>query len=119
MKLIDTSYFYDQLIAEDSSLQFDSCILDLTLYELGNVLLKHYKKLKTISYDDYAQFQNYLLDLNLNIIRVDQADFAGISKTAENLGLTFYDASYAYYAKKFNIELMTSDKSLLEAFKKL
>jgi predicted nucleic acid-binding protein len=119
MKLIDTSYFYDVILSKDQALVLDSYVLDLTLYELGNVLWKHYKKLKTISKSDYLTFQNSILDLSLNVIRFDQCDFSAISSLADRFNLTFYDSAYVFYAKKYRLDLLTHDSLMKEAFEKI
>ncbi len=76
MKLIDANALYDRIVTEDESLFFDSCILDLILYEVGNVLWKHCKNLKTISFKEYQLFNNSISDLPLNLIRIDLTDFS-------------------------------------------
>lgn len=118
MKLIDTSYFYDVVLSKDQTLVLDSYVLDLTLYEIGDVLWKHYKKLKTISKSDYLTFPHSISDLSLNVIRFDQCDFPAISSIVDRFNLIFYDSAYVFYAKKYRLEILTHDQLVKEAFEK-
>ncbi len=111
MKLIDTSALYD-IIAEGKKIE-NFFILDLTLYEFGNALWKNRKNQKCpLILKDFR-------GLDLKIIRIDTKDIVGIFDIAQRNSITVYDAAYAYYAKKYGLELITADKMLQKVWEKI
>jgi predicted nucleic acid-binding protein len=115
MIIYDSSAFFDCLL--DKSVNTGYYILDLTYYEIGNVVLKHLKKLKTIDEEQ----ANSLIDITgnwNNVLFVQRNDLQEIFKIASKLEITYYDATYVYFTKKHNAALKTSDKELYEKSKK-
>ena len=82
-------------------------ILDLTLYEVGNVLWKR-------------KMGGEVLELvsKARIIYPGQEDLLGIFNIAKSERLTFYDASYVYFASKYGFILATADRELSKVARK-
>ncbi|MCL2172569.1 MAG: type II toxin-antitoxin system VapC family toxin [Nitrososphaerota archaeon] len=89
-------------------------ILDLTVYEIGNTLLKENKlalfltpkEIETLEKVTQLILSRTEKILNQNVILQQILD---IAKT-ENL--SFYDSSYIYFAKQNHIQLVTEDPNL-------
>ena len=85
-------------------------VLDLTVYEVGNVLWKEYRVGRITSLDVVlALFQEVfrvLRKLSINSL-------AKVLGVAVNLNLTFYDAAYLYAARENRLTLVTEDRKLL------
>ncbi len=115
--LVDASALYPLILKlrEKLLLYADKlAVLDLTTYEVGNVLWKEYKKGKIKNLEiPAALFQTALSALDK--LRVD--NIGEVLKTAVTKNLTFYDASYIYIAEKLNVKLVTEDREMLEKCK--
>ncbi|MCL2135038.1 MAG: type II toxin-antitoxin system VapC family toxin [Candidatus Bathyarchaeota archaeon] len=95
-------------------------ILDLTVYEMGNVLLKENritKFLTTHEIETLEKVVQIVLSRTEKIINQD-AVFQQILEIAKNEALSFYDSSYIYFAKKNNVQLVTEDQNLVEKAQK-
>ncbi len=88
--------------------------LDLALYETGNALWKWIHLRKIVSAEDSQRVLGSLSDALsiLRVIRIELSDMSGILELSMRAGVTFYDASYLYAAKKFGLTLVTSDEKL-------
>jgi len=86
-------------------------VLDLTIYEVGNTLLKEFKRGRISNLRAIAELFNEIFSY-VNIIRT-HIDIPKIVELALNENLTFYDASYIYTARQLGIKLVTDDKDLL------
>ena len=107
MKLYDASAWFKSI--QDRNLDLTGFVLDLTLYEVGNVVYKHKVLMRNISSEEAGGILKILENWE-NVIYI-RPEYAGeIFKVAERLGLTYYDAAYVFYAKKYG--LTTSDKKL-------
>jgi len=85
-------------------------VLDLTAYEVGNALLKEYRKGRVRDLD--AAFR--LFESALSYVTV--LNFPGLSevlKLAYSENLTFYDAAYLYSARARGMRLVIEDRDLL------
>jgi len=116
MILYDTSALFERI--SKGSADKEGFILDLTVYEIGNVLWKQAFKTKAISKSD-AESILEVVNLWERIIRVSPDDEKGIFKVCETTGLTFYDAAYIHFSKKYGLELYTCDKKLYTAGKRM
>lgn len=95
-------------------------ILDLTVYEVGNTLLKENKLTKFLTQKDIETLERatqLVLSkaekiINKNII------LQKIIEIAKTENLSFYDSSYIYFAKQNNIQLVTEDPNLRDKAKK-
>ena len=113
--IYDTSAFI--YLAGYNKLDKDNFILDLTLYEVGNVIYKHIKKLKIMTPKETEKLLAIASEWP-NIIRVEQEDLSKIETISVKLDLTFYDAAYLFYSAKHNMDLITSDRQMFEKSKK-
>lgn len=111
MKIYDSSAFFEA--ASSKTLDVEAFILDLTLYEVGNVVLKHESLLKDISRQDAESFINILSNWN-RVLFIQQDDLQGIFSISLTTNLTFYDSAYVYFSKKYNAILETKDKKLCD-----
>jgi predicted nucleic acid-binding protein len=92
-----------------------SLILDLTLYELGNIIWKACRLRRVISEKEAMEGAKDLakvLELTRRV-ELKGRDMEEVMKLALGLGLTFYDASYLYLVKSKDYVLVTEDEDLL------
>jgi predicted nucleic acid-binding protein len=89
--------------------------LELARYELGNIIWKDCVLNAKVSEQEakmIAKTINHILNL------MDLIEIAGseneILDTAIKLKITFYDASYAYFAKAKDLRLITEDARLIK-----
>ena len=93
-----------------------SYILDLTLYELANIIWKACSLRKVISEEEALEGAKDLakvLELARRV-QLKEEDVEEVMRLALSLGLTFYDASYLYLAKSKDYVLVTEDEDLLK-----
>jgi len=115
--LLDANAFLD-LIKRRKTLIKGQYILDLTMYEVSNAIWKEVVLFKTLTKDEAVTLMNEITNIvqKLNIIRI-QDDLDKIMEIAIKERLTFYDAAYLYFAKKYQLILVTNDKKLYNAAK--
>ncbi|MCL1978326.1 MAG: type II toxin-antitoxin system VapC family toxin [Candidatus Bathyarchaeota archaeon] len=97
-----------------------SFILDLTVYEVGNVLLKENRLTKFLTPQEIETLEKVtqiILSRTEKILNHD-VTFQQIMKIAKTENLSFYDSSYIYFSKQKNIQLITEDQSLRDKAKK-
>ncbi len=89
--------------------------LELARYDLGNIVWKDFILLRRIS-DQEAKLMMKAIKKTLSLM--DIVRIAGseeeILETARKLKITFYDASYAYFAKAKELSLVTEDLRLIK-----
>ncbi len=89
--------------------------LALARYELGNIILKDYVLQARVSGEE-TKIMTKTVKETLAIMEVQ--DVAGneeeILETAIQLRITFYDASYVYFAKTKDLQLITEDSRLIK-----
>ena len=92
----------------------ESSVLNLTFYEVGNVVWKENCLTKTLSPTDAETLQTMvpILLAVTNRITSEPEDFQKILEIAKKEKLTFYDSSYIYQAQKQGLTLVTEDKEL-------
>lgn len=88
--------------------------LDLSLYELGNVVRKNISRNK-ISLDEGINLINFLSKIIslMDIIHIGIK--ADALKIAVKNNLSYYDSSYLYASISFNDILVSEDKKLIDA----
>lgn len=92
----------------------ESCVLGLTVYELGNVLWKESTRLGRLSKEETEGIASALhqwLGL-VEVVRTEPHDVGRILDVAKREGLTFYDASYLKVAIDRGLALVTDDAGL-------
>lgn len=89
--------------------------LELARYELGNIIWKDYVLQARVSEEETKSMAK-TIKKTLTIMEVQ--DVAGneeeILETAIRLRITFYDASYVYFAKTKGLQLITEDSRLIK-----
>jgi len=114
--LVDTSALYPAILRlrEDILAHAELlAVLDLTKYEVGNVLWKEAKRGRVEDLESASSLFGEVLR-HLREIRVEVEDLPGILRLAVERGLSFYDSSYAYVAESRGIKLVTEDEVMLE-----
>jgi predicted nucleic acid-binding protein len=89
-------------------------ILDLTVYEVGNALLKESNITKFLTPKEINTLEKVtqiILSRTEKILNQD-VTFQQIMQIAKTENISFYDSSYIYFAKQNNIQLVTEDKAL-------
>ena len=91
----------------------ESSVLDLTGYEIGSILTKgndgHIRGLeREIILDLTEEIQKVIA--NIRVISLNTLDITEIMKLSLSTGLTFYDASYVFYCKFYQMALLTDNK---------
>jgi predicted nucleic acid-binding protein len=89
--------------------------VELARYELGNIIWKESVLHAKVS-EQEAKLMEKTINQVLNLM--DLIEIAGsedeILDTAIKLKITFYDASYAYFAKAKDLRLITEDARLIK-----
>lgn len=99
-----------RLLAAHRSGSITAWVLDLTFYEVGNVLLR---ALRWPSADVADQLDD--LRVICSVLAPSAAEQRLAAQLAEEHALTFYDAVYAVAARSRGSMLATADKALLNA----
>lgn len=115
--IFDASSIYKAIEIDAIEKLANEKTLDLSLYELGNVVRKNISR-KKISLDEGINLMNFiskiisLMDIIHVGIKVD------VLKIAVKNNLSYYDSSYLYASISFNDILISEDKKLLEVANK-
>jgi predicted nucleic acid-binding protein len=89
--------------------------LELARYELGNIIWKDCVLHVKIS-EQEAKIMQKTINHTLNLMELIEitGNEEEILDTAIKLKITFYDASYAYFAKAKDLRLITEDARLIK-----
>jgi predicted nucleic acid-binding protein len=92
----------------------ENCMLDLTKYEIGNVLWKEHTLHKSIEEDEFREFLSLLgrIVQRTETLSVEADEPPQVADLAAKERITFYDASYIVVAKARNLILSTEDARL-------
>lgn len=94
----------------------------LAYYEIGNVLWKELNLLKRLNFNEATKALKVIFSLLklMKIIHIENADLgAKTLSEASKLDITYYDAAYLVTAKELSGVLVTDDKKLATASKKI
>jgi predicted nucleic acid-binding protein len=93
--------------------------LALSFYEIGNSIWKLHSLLKKLSHEQAQALLEVSLGLfnELNLLNLSAKDAIEIEKRSNKLKVTFYDSSYLYSSKQYNLPLVTDDQKLARAAK--
>ena len=111
--LLDASAVYPLVLRlRESILDYAStlAVLDLTVYEVGNVLWKEHRRDRVRDPLAAARLFQELFS-SIKTLRPG-ASMQDILELAIQDGLTFYDAAYLYTARTQGLRLVTEDKQL-------
>ena len=117
--ILDASALYPllrRLGEKAASLLTKLTILDLTRYELGNILWKEYKLGLLKDWENTIVLWSEIME-EMPTYRIETQHLRDIEKIAVEKDLTFYDASYVYTAETKNLKLITEDEELLNKCK--
>ncbi len=114
MKIYDTSALF-AAIAKDQ-LELDAFVLDLALYEGGNVIRKNLHLRKTITKEEAGDLIQILENWK-NVIYIERNRLSAVLATAGECNLSFYDGAYVHAAKRYDAELLTADKAMYQKSK--
>jgi predicted nucleic acid-binding protein len=113
--LFDSSAIFRAIKENKIELLNGNFTLELARYELGNIIWKEYALHAKIS-EQEAKMMVKTVKRVLSIM--DVLEIAGneeqILETSTKLKITFYDASYTYFAKAKELKLITEDARLIK-----
>ncbi|MBS7654154.1 type II toxin-antitoxin system VapC family toxin [Candidatus Bathyarchaeota archaeon] len=109
----DSSSIFEAILEDKISVLAGNYTLDLAKYELGNLVWKRSVLIKDLGRDECRKLMEIVKRaLNLMEMLDMGCNEADVAEIAENLNLTFYDASYVFLAKSRNVPLVTEDKDI-------
>jgi predicted nucleic acid-binding protein len=112
--IFDSSSIFKAIKENKVEILADNYTLELTRYELGNILWKELTLHGRFDRDELTRLVKVIKKvLNLMEILSVKCHEEEILAVAKKLKLTFYDASYVYHAKNKKISLTTEDKRLM------
>ena len=111
--LFDTSSIFEAVVRGIVRVLSGNYTIELARYELGNIVWKKISLLRSADVKRYLELMD-LFKKVLGIMKVINitCNESEILKLANELKITFYDASYVYKARELNIPLVTEDKEL-------
>jgi predicted nucleic acid-binding protein len=116
--LFDSSAIFKAVRENTVEILVGGYTLELARYELGNVLWKECSLREKISSGELKKLAKIIKEtLNLLEILEVSCHEEEILDLAGRLRLTFYDATYAYFARKKKLLLITEDLTLLSKVK--
>ncbi|MEM2342391.1 MAG: type II toxin-antitoxin system VapC family toxin [Candidatus Bathyarchaeia archaeon] len=111
--IFDSSSIFRAITEDKIEVLAGNYTLNLARYELGNIIWKRRMLLNDLERDEYKRLMEIIKGtLNLMEIIDINCHEANIAELAENLNLTFYDASYIFLAKSMVIPLVTEDRNI-------
>ena len=84
--------------------------LDLTVYEVGNVIWKEFRRGRIRNLDSISMLLEEIFN-SLHIINIP-FKFSELVKLADEEDITVYDAAYLYVSRKYGYKLVTEDRDL-------
>ncbi len=113
MYLLDASAVYPIILRmREEVMEYSHIfsVLDLTFYEIGNVLWKEFRRGRLENRKVVVEmFEEFFGEVSVRRM----PEMSDILELAARENLTFYDASYLIAAKKYGIKLVTEDRDLL------
>jgi len=111
--LFDSSAIFRAIKENRIELLTGNCTLELARYELGNIIWKDYALQAKISNQESRMMVKTVKHaLNLMEVLGIAGSEEDVLETALQLKITFYDASYVYFAKAKELRLLTEDSRL-------
>jgi predicted nucleic acid-binding protein len=113
--LFDSSAIFKVMKENKIELLTGNYTLELARYELGNIIWKDCVLHEKISGQEAKMMAKTIKQI-LNLVEVLEIEGSeeAIVDTAIQLKITFYDASYAYFAKTKDLRLITEDTRLIK-----
>jgi predicted nucleic acid-binding protein len=113
--LFDSSAIFKAVKENKVEVLVGNCTLELTRYELGNVLWKSFileGKATNAEIKSLAKIVKRVLSV-MEVLQIGCSE-EEILEVADKAKITFYDAAYAYHAMEKNLTLITEDSQLLK-----
>ena len=113
--LFDSSAIFRAIKENKIELLNGNCTLELARYELGNIVWKECALQAKISEQEAKMMIKTVMHV-LSIMNVLEivGNEEQILETSTKLRITFYDASYTYFAKAKALKLITEDSRLIK-----
>lgn len=112
--IFDSSAIFKAIKENKIEILVGNCTLELARYEMGNIIWKNYTLQAKVT-DQELKILAKIIKQTLNIMEITQINCnEEILETATKLKITFYDASYTYYAEMKELTLITEDSQLLK-----
>jgi len=116
--IFDSSTIFKAIKENTVEVLASNSTLDLTRYELGNILWKEHMLHKRISREELEKLVKLINNvLNLMETLTINGHEQETLDIADKLKITFYDASYVYHAENNKTALITEDNELTEKAK--
>ena len=113
--LFDASAIFRVIKENNVEVLTGNFTLELARYELGNIIWKNFALQAKVSEQESKMM---MTAIKQSLAIMDVLGVAGreeeILETAIQLKITFYDASYAYFAKEKELRLITEDIRLIK-----
>ncbi len=111
--LFDSSAIFRAIKENKIEVLTENCTVELARYELGNIIWKESFLQGKISKEESKMIAGAVKHA-LRVMEVLQIvnKEEQILETAADLNITFYDASYVYFAKERELRLITEDLRL-------
>ncbi|MDI9577076.1 MAG: type II toxin-antitoxin system VapC family toxin [Candidatus Bathyarchaeia archaeon] len=111
--LFDSSAIFRAIKENKVEVLTGNCTLELARYELGNIVWKDYVLQAKISGQEMKMLAKTIRrTLSIMDVLAAVGSEEEILETAVQLNVTFYDASYVYFARTKNLQLISEDKHL-------
>ncbi|MEM2424561.1 MAG: type II toxin-antitoxin system VapC family toxin [Candidatus Bathyarchaeia archaeon] len=109
----DSSSIFEAILENKISVLAGNYTLELAKYELGNLVWKRSVLIKDLGRDECRKLME-IIKRTLNLMEILDIGCHEnyVAELAENLNLTFYDASYIFLAKSKDVPLVTEDRDV-------
>jgi predicted nucleic acid-binding protein len=113
--MFDSSAIFEAIKENKIGVLVGNYTVELVRYEIGNILWKNYVLQTKITKQELASLTKVVKE-TLNVMETIQivCNEEEILEVAAKFKITFYDASFAYYASAKDLTLVTEDTELLK-----
>ncbi|ADX81914.1 PIN domain-containing protein [Sulfolobus islandicus] len=115
--VFDSSSIYALLTKGKIELLGGNYTVFLAKLELGNIVWKEAFLHKRISREEGLRLLSFISKV-LNTMNLEDVNCKETEEIALDYGITFYDASYVWLARKLDLPLITEDNKLRKAVEK-
>ena len=117
--VFDASSIFEAILIGNVRILDNQYTVEIARYELGNVLWKKRTLVGDLSDKECTRLGNLIKRILglMNIVSIECCELE-VLRIANKYGVTFYDASYVYVARKNNATLVTEDNKLKQKIEK-
>jgi len=112
--VFDSSSIYALLTKGKIELLGGNYTVSLAKFELGNIVWKEVFLHKRINREEGLRLLSFISKV-LNTMNLEDVNCKETEEIAMDYGITFYDASYVWLARKLDLPLITEDNKLRKA----